>query len=76
MMPTSWMACSPSATWIADLEGLVALEEPPLSRSELLEVGALDVLHGDVAKAAVLAVLVDAADVAVRDLARELDLAT
>jgi len=41
---------------------------------DLLEVGAADQLHRDVGEPAVLAVLVDAADVAVRDLARQLDL--
>ena len=57
-----------------DVERLLVLEVAALVARELLEVGALDVLHRDVAHAAVLAVLVDAADVAVRDLARELDL--
>ena len=57
-----------------DLERLLGAGSAPCSREQLLEVDALDVLHGDVAQPAVLAVLVDAADVAVADLARELDL--
>ena len=74
MMPTSWIACRPSAVWIATSKASSCLEVAALVARELLDVGALDVLHRDVAHAAVLAVVVDAAHVAVRDLARELDL--
>ena len=46
----------------------------PLSDQHLAQVDALDVLHRDVAQPAFIAVLVDAADVAVAHLAREADL--
>ena len=74
MIPTSWMACRPSATWML-MSKASSVGEAALLAEHLLQVDALEELHRDVAHAAVLAVLVDAADVAVRDLPRELDLA-
>jgi hypothetical protein len=57
----------------AGLEGLVGRERA-LLRHHPPQVGALDVLHGDVAQPALLAVLVDPADVAVAHAAGEADL--
>jgi hypothetical protein len=73
MMPTSWIAESPLAM-DRDVEGLLRGVARLALADHLLQVDAFDQLHRDVADALILAVLVDAADVAMRDLTGQPDL--